>query len=180
MVLLYFTGFVWLDSAVALVFALMIIVTGYRILRSSIAGIMDEADLSLIREVVDFLNEHREENWIDIHNLRIIQYGSVLHMDFHLSVPWYLNVREAHRELDRIEQLIRSRFGESVELFIHTDACKEFSCRICSKKDCNVRQHPFEKRVTWNAENIASNNRHRIADAYAAGQQTGHTAEERD
>ena len=93
LILIYFTKLVWLDSIIALVYALIIIVTGYKIMRSSIAGIMDEADKKLLDEVVEYLNNSRTKNWIDLHNLRIIKYGAILHLDCHLTVPWYFTVR---------------------------------------------------------------------------------------
>ncbi|MFT3981451.1 MAG: cation diffusion facilitator family transporter [Ferruginibacter sp.] len=75
LIILYFTKTWWIDSAVAIVFALLIIYTGAKIIRSSIAGIMDEADEKLLEDLVKTLNRHRTENWIDLHNLRIIKYG---------------------------------------------------------------------------------------------------------
>ncbi|MEZ5031373.1 MAG: cation diffusion facilitator family transporter [Saprospiraceae bacterium] len=95
LILLRVTEIAWLDSAVAIVFGLIIFVTGYRILRRSIAGIMDEADEALLRELIAHLNEVRRESWVDIHNLRIIKYGSVLHIDCHLTVPWYFHVQQS-------------------------------------------------------------------------------------
>ncbi len=71
--LLYFTGYQWIDSAVAILFGLFIIYTGYRITRSSIAGIMDEADVQLLDRLVQVLNKNRREDWIDLHNLRVIR-----------------------------------------------------------------------------------------------------------
>jgi cation diffusion facilitator family transporter len=85
--LIYFTGKTWIDSVVAIIFALFITYTGYKIIRSSVAGIMDEADIDLLNQLVHHLNEHRRVNWIDLHNLRVIKYGGVLHMDCHLTVP---------------------------------------------------------------------------------------------
>jgi divalent metal cation (Fe/Co/Zn/Cd) transporter len=73
--IIYFTGKVWLDSAVAILFAFIIIYTGYKILRRSIAGIMDEADSELLKKLIALLNNNRRENWIDLHNLRVIKYG---------------------------------------------------------------------------------------------------------
>lgn len=162
LLLLYFTKWLWIDSAVACLFALIIIYTGYKIVRTSIAGIMDEADLQLLNNLVTLLNKNRRENWIDIHNLRIIKYGSTLHCDCHLTVPWYLNVNEAHIEIEALATLIRNEFGEAVELFVHSDGCKEFSCRICSKQNCMVRQHDFEKKIEWTIENISKDSRHKV------------------
>jgi cation diffusion facilitator family transporter len=156
LVLIYFTNIKWLDSAVAMGFSFMILYTGYKIIRASLAGIMDETDQALLVKLVKLLNENRKENWVDLHNLRIIKYGSTLHLDCHLTVPWYLNVHEAHREIDSLAEIVRKEFGESLELFVHSDGCLDFSCQICSKKECNVRKHPFEKRIEWGVENISS------------------------
>ncbi|MBM3162444.1 MAG: cation transporter [Chlorobi bacterium] len=160
--LLALTGMAWLDSAVALVFAVVILVTGYRILRSSLGGIMDEADSELLEKIVTLLQVSRRENWIDLHNLRIIKYGSVLHLDCHLTVPWYLTVREARKEINKLQRLIRQHFGESVELFVHTDACLRFSCSICMKQECAVRQGDFEQAVEWTVRNISRDCMHKI------------------
>ncbi len=159
-----YTGILWLDSVFALGFAFVIIYTGLKIIRSSLSGIMDEVDEALLKELVKYLNENRTANWIDLHNLRIIKYGSVLHLDCHLTVPWYLNVHEAHREVDALSQMIRSKYGDSVELFVHTDGCLEFSCKICTKDDCTVRKHAFLNKVSWDVDNISSNKKHGMND----------------
>ncbi|ABL64802.1 cation diffusion facilitator family transporter [Chlorobium phaeobacteroides DSM 266] len=162
--LLALTGLTWLDSAVALIFAGVILVTGYKILRSSLSGIMDEADTELLEKIVALLQSSRRENWIDLHNLRIIKYGNVLHLDCHLTVPWYLTVRESQKEINKLQRLIRKSFGESVELFVHTDACLNFSCSICKKADCTVRQADFEHTVALTVQNISRDCMHKIGD----------------
>lgn len=162
LVLLYFTQWSWVDSVVAMIFAVIIMVTGYRIIRSSVAGIMDEMDEELMKRMVETLNENRGPNWIDLHNLRIIKYGSMLHLDCHLTVPWYFNVHEAHREIDGLSNLVRQHYGESVELFVHSDGCLDFSCAVCDKKDCPERKHPFQKKISWTLGNISSNQKHTV------------------
>ncbi len=162
LVLLLFTNILWIDSAVAMIFALIILVTGYKIVRSSVAGIMDEADINLLEKMVNTLNKNRSVNWIDLHNLRLIKYGPTLHLDCHLTVPWYFNVNEAHHEIDALSGLVRQQYGESVELFVHSDGCMEFSCAICSKDTCTVRQHAFEKKINWTMENISMNHKHTL------------------
>lgn len=160
LVLLYYTKLLWIDSVVAIIFGVIIMITGYRILRKSIAGIMDEADSDLLSRMVTLLNKNRQVNWIDLHNLRVIKYGSVLHLDCHLTVPWYLNVHEAHREIDELAELVRKEFGESLELFVHSDGCLPFSCRICKKADCHERLNNFEQEITWTLDNISTNKKH--------------------
>ena len=161
LVIVLITGLYWLDKVIALLMSIFIIYNGYRIIRSSIAGIMDEADTELLKSFISVLNNHRHPNWIDLHNLRVIKYGSLLHIDCHLTVPWYLNVHEAHREIDALVELTRQKFGDAIEFFVHTDGCLPFSCSICIKDDCPVRQHPFTQRLEWTLTNVISNEKHR-------------------
>lgn len=160
LVLLFFTKMAWIDSVVAIIFGIVIMVTGYRILRKSIAGIMDEADTDLLGKMVEVLDKNRQENWVDLHNLRVIKYGTVIHLDCHLTVPWYLNVHEAHLEIDNLAELVRKEFGETLELFVHSDGCLPFSCRICKKVVCPERKNNFVKEISWTLENISTNKKH--------------------
>ncbi|MDQ3277785.1 MAG: cation diffusion facilitator family transporter [Bacteroidota bacterium] len=164
LLLISVTGQVWIDGVVAVCFGIYIIYTGYKILRVSLAGIMDEADMELLERLVDLLEKNRRANWVDLHNLRVIKYGNVLHVDCHLTVPWYLNVAQAHDEIDSLGGLIRGEFGESLELFVHSDGCKYFQCHICKKMDCPVRQHAFKKVIDWNLDNALQNERHGYRD----------------
>jgi cation diffusion facilitator family transporter len=160
--LLYFTHVQWIDSAVALLFSLFILYTGFKILRSSLAGIMDERDHELLSQLISVADKNRSSNWVDLHNLRIIKYGSVLHIDSHLTVPWYLNVHEAHSEIDKLGNIIRDQFGDSVEFFVHSDGCLPIGCPVCIKADCPVRHHTFTKRIQWTVQNVELNEKHNI------------------
>jgi cation diffusion facilitator family transporter len=160
--LMYFTKIYWIDKAIALAMSAWIMYNGYTILRKSLAGIMDEADMELLTRFIEEINIHRPANWIDLHNLRVIKYGALLHIDCHLTLPWYLNIHEGHREIDALSAMIKNRFGDAIELFVHTDGCLEFSCAVCTKTDCDVRQHPFQARLNWNMENVVSNQKHRM------------------
>jgi cation diffusion facilitator family transporter len=160
LVVLFLTKLAWLDSAVALIFSLLIIYTGYRIIRDAIRGIMDEADEELLKKMVELVQSKRNENWIDLHNLRIIKYGNTLHLDCHLTVPWYLNMHEAHDEISLLSRLVNENFGASVEFSVHTDGCLDFSCEICSKQDCQVRKKEFRRQLKWTVANISENHKH--------------------
>lgn len=164
LILISFTHQQWIDGTVAIGFGLFIIYTGYKIIRTSLAGIMDEADMELLEKMVDVTEQHRKENWIDIHNLRVIKYGNVLHVDCHLTVPWYLNINQAHVEINELTKLIQKNFGESLELFVHCDGCLYFQCHICIKQDCPVRQHSFKHRVDWTMDNALQNEKHSLKD----------------
>lgn len=162
LLLIIWTGQQWLDNVLAIIFGGIIIVTGYRILRKSIAGIMDEADYELLRKIIGFIGDHRKDDWIDLHNFRIIKFGSVLHIDCHMTLPWYYSVQKGHDIIDRIEQLVRQRFGAQAEMFIHIDPCNASSCLLCAMKDCDKRQQDFAHKVEWRMKNVLKNQQHRL------------------
>lgn len=162
LILMLFFQIYWLDKILALLMSVFIIYNGYTILRKSLAGIMDEADIDLLKQLVIKLNQNRKINWIDLHNLRVIKYGAKIHVDCHLTVPWYFNVHEAHVEVDDLNKLIQTEFADSMEMFVHTDGCLPISCSICTKSDCPVRQHPFRQKLEWTLSNIVSNEKHTI------------------
>ncbi len=165
LLLISFTNIYWIDKVVALLLSAFIVYSGYKIIRASLAGIMDEQDMELLKQIVETLNSNRKVNWIDLHNLRVIKYGSQLHIDCHLTVPWYITVDEAHVEIDSLINLIQPTYGNTIEFFVHTDGCRPFSCKICDKSDCPVRQHPLEKKVEWTLQNLLLNKKHRLETA---------------
>ncbi len=162
LIVIVFTHLLWIDKIVGLVMSFIIMYNGYKIIRKSLAGIMDEADMELLQKLVLVLNLNRRSNWIDLHNLRVIKYGSVLHIDCHLTVPWYMNVFEAHDEVDALVSLIKNEFGDAIEMFVHTDPCLDFSCNICTKEYCNVRRHVFNAKIEWTLKNIIADKKHKL------------------
>ena len=102
LILVYFTDLVWIDSVVALILGIYIITIGYKIIRKSLSGIMDEADPELLNKLATFLNQNRKKEWIDIHNVKIQQFGSRLHIDAHITLPWYFELRTAHDEMEDV------------------------------------------------------------------------------
>jgi cation diffusion facilitator family transporter len=161
--LIYITGYLWLDSVAALIMAFVIIYTGYKIIRRSISGIMDESDTAIINEIVVVLNEHRRSEWIDVHNMRVINYAGFYHIDCHLTVPYYINVNQAHALLDALTDMLRLHFKERVEFFIHIDGCVPKQCSLCSVQDCPNRQKAFNESMEWTYSNIVSNSKHGLS-----------------
>ena len=160
--LVLLTNYNGIDAIIAILMGLWIIYNGYKIIRESLAGIMDEADMALLENVIAELNKARDGKWIDLHNLRVIKYGALMHIDCHLTVPWYYNVNEAHFAVDDFSALIKNKFGDSVEFFIHTDGCMPFSCPICTIENCAHRKAPFKQKLDWTMENVLSNLKHQL------------------
>lgn len=160
LVVVMLTGVLWLDAVIAIGFGVFIAWTGFREIRKSLAGIMDEADFVLIEGIIDELEECRNPNWIDLHNLRVIKFGKLVHVDCHVTMPHYFTVQQAHDEIDLIEKTVSTKHPEGLEMFVHADPCLPSSCRVCIKHDCPVRVHPFEKRVDWSLDNVTLNRKH--------------------
>lgn len=158
---LWITGYAWIDSAVALVFSFWIVWSGYKIVRSSVSGIMDESDEKILHEIAGVLQKERLPEWVDVHNMRVINYAGFYHIDCHLTVPFYVNVHASHRILDALTEVLKKHFADRVEFFIHVDGCLDFQCAICSLPSCPERKQVFAQKIAWTAQNLTSNEKHR-------------------
>ena len=85
-----------------------------------------------------------------------------MHIDCHLTVPWFLNVNEAHQVVEDFTNLIKNKFGASIEFFVHTDGCMPYSCPICSVENCKERKAPLEQKLDWTIENVLSDLKHQL------------------
>ncbi|AZA52991.1 cation diffusion facilitator family transporter [Chryseobacterium sp. G0201] len=162
LVIVYFTKIYWIDSAVALIFGIYIIFVGYKIVRKSLSGIMDEQDPDLLNQIVAVLENNKKTEWIDIHNMKIQQFGASLHIDAHITLPWYYTLRDAHKEMENVIILLAKNTKRTVEFNFHMDDCRTVSCPVCQIKDCPVREREFVKRVEWTAENVTREVKHTV------------------
>jgi cation diffusion facilitator family transporter len=160
LLLINFTGFIWLDSALSVTVGLYICYSGYKLLRKSVGGLMDETDFEVIERVIDVLNKERKPEWIDIHNLRAQQYGHELHIDCHMTLPNYFDLNRVHQEVTLVDKLINEKAGVPTELFIHTDPCLPQCCHYCSMPNCPIRSEPKRLDIEWTMENILRNKKH--------------------
>ncbi len=160
LILIYFTKWVIIDSIISIVLAFVILYNGYQLLRKSISGLMDETDTSIVSEIVRILNLNRKEEWIDIHNLRVQQYGNDLHIDCHLTLPYYYDLNKMHDEVQALHDMIDNSTENNVEFFIHVDPCLPECCSYCRLKDCNVRSSVKTIDIDWNTVNILKNAKH--------------------
>lgn len=143
---LFFTKISWIDSALALIFGGIIIFTGISILRQTITGLVDHADEQLLGEMVTVLNEHRQPEWIDIHNTKIIKSGNYLYIDCDLTVPWYYTVEAGHNLGSQLKDVLNQKYGNRIQLTIHIDPCnitQTCKCEKCMLVKCPHRQKPF-------------------------------------
>ena len=160
--IVWLTNITLLDNFVAILFGLYILYTGYKIFKTSIAGMMDEIDMKIVDELVVELNKERRDEWIDVHNMRVLKFGRDIHIDCHLTLPWYNSLEESHAQVVLFEKLIQQKFTPQTEFFIHIDPCVEDSCGLCLMKDCAHRKHAFIKKVKWDADNLLHHAKHEL------------------
>jgi cation diffusion facilitator family transporter len=101
------TGWLVLDPVVALAVAANIVFTGGRIMRDSVAGLMDAAlppnELAALRELLD----RYAADGIEYHALRTRQSGARRFVSVHVLVPPEWTVQQGHDLLERIEADVR-------------------------------------------------------------------------
>jgi len=159
LLLIVLTNIVWLDSALSIVVGLYILYNGYKLIRKSVSVLMDEADFTVVTEVIDVLNKQRRDSWIDIHNFRAQKYGNDLHIDCHLTLPNYFDLVKVHEEVKLVDQLVNAQVTKT-EFFIHTDPCIPQCCHYCSMPNCPIRSEAKTEDIAWTLEKIIRNKKH--------------------
>lgn len=114
------TGWPILDPLLAGVVALNILWSGWKVMTSSLSGLMDEAvpdaTLTTIREIIS----DRATGAIEAHDLRTRHAGSATFIDFHLVVDGETTVTRAHEICDRIETSIKAKLPQA-QITIHVE-----------------------------------------------------------
>jgi len=160
LILIYLTGLNYLDSVLSIAIGLFIIYSGYKLVRRSVSGLMDESDFEIADEVISILNSNRKDSWIDMHNLRTQRYGPDIHIDCHLTLPYYFDLNKVHEEVSEVDAMMNSKVNSSIEFFIHADPCVPECCHYCRKDACPVRSAPKTRDIIWSIENVTRNKKH--------------------
>jgi cation diffusion facilitator family transporter len=160
LLLIHFTKILWLDSILSIAVGIYILITGYKLIRRSVAGLMDETDFIIVTDIVNLLSDQRRDEWIDIHNLRAQKYGSELHIDCHLTLPNYFDLNRVHEEVKLVDKLINTKAGITTELFIHTDPCLPDCCHYCSMPNCPIRSEAKTEEIPWTMDKVMRNKKH--------------------
>lgn len=137
----------WIDPAVAIVVALMILKAAWDLTRASARDLLDA---SLPEEDVAWISSYVCQRWPAVrsfHNLRTRKAGSYRFIDFHLVVDDHMSVGEAHALGDEIVSAIKQRFADA-RVQIHVEPC-DFACRESCATGCEV---PAEQRESVKAE----------------------------
>ncbi len=151
--LVIITKFQLLDPIFAIAIALNILITGYKLMRQSIGGLMAETDKDILKKIVDTILSDKKNYWIDIHQLRFWQSGDKIFIDFHLILPYFFTIKESHSEEDEIQNLLEQNFPNS-QIKIHFDYCLPELCKFCDYQKCTVRRSDKLISFNWNEEKL--------------------------
>src|SRR5262249_49256338 len=137
--------------------ALNIIISGTGLLRQSVSHLMDEADETVLRSIVEELQRTRRPEWIDLHHLRSWRSGDRHHIDFHLTLPRYWNLEQCHATETAVEDWLVEHLGGKGEALLHLDPCTPHHCPFCNVSDCPLRASALRSTPTWTVEMATGN-----------------------
>lgn len=148
------TGWMWIDSLIALSFGLLLAYTGWTLVRKSLSGLMDAEDMQMITQLGKLFYKQAFPGIIRIHHTRVIRSGRYHHVDAHIVVPEYWEVQKAHDETVRFENAVIKAYEFDGEMHLHLDPCRKAYCEICDLKECPIRKKPFVKRLEFTLDEL--------------------------
>jgi cation diffusion facilitator family transporter len=121
LILVDVTGAQWIDPVVALGVALVVVITGVRLLAQASRVLVDEslpaAEVELIRTAVaDFAGE----GVVGYHELRTRRAGSRRYVDLHLQFAAGTSLEDAHRVAHELQDVVAARLG-GADVLIHLE-----------------------------------------------------------
>jgi cation diffusion facilitator family transporter len=152
--LVWFTGKVWIDAVTAIIMALLLIRSAYMVMRNSMGALLDETDEETLTKLAQVLETHRFPGIIDIHQTRIIRAGRFHHVDAHVVVPEFWDVKETHHETVKFETAVVNEYPFDGEIVFHVDPCLQSFCANCELSDCSLRRKAYEKKKLISAKSL--------------------------
>jgi len=118
------TGLWVLDPLLALLVAGNILLMGFRLVRQSVGGLMDEGlspeEVGRIRKTIA---EALGGRALEVHDLKTRKAGNRAFLEFHLVVPGSMTVEEAHRLCDELERALEETFpGLAVTIHVEPES----------------------------------------------------------
>lgn len=114
------TGWLVLDPLLAALVAVNILWSGWRMVRESVGGLMDEAASPEVLARIKVLISEYADGALEAHDLRTRHAGRKTFIDFHLVVPADMRVAEAHEICDRVETALKQDV-EGAVVIIHVE-----------------------------------------------------------
>lgn len=112
--LVFATGWQVFDPGLAALVAINILWSGWRLVKDSVAGLMDEAVAPEILTRIRHVISTHAGGAIEAHDVRTRHAGRMTFIDFHLVVPSTMLIAEAHEICDRLEGALKAEIEDAV------------------------------------------------------------------
>lgn len=119
--LVQFTGWKGWDPVCAVLAGSKLLWTGWRLMRESFGGLMDEADLTVEKELRDLLDTGCATHALSYHNLRHRHSGRTHWVEFHLVFPDETDLGDAHEIATELEGQVAALLGHDVRVISHLE-----------------------------------------------------------
>jgi cation diffusion facilitator family transporter len=119
------TGWLVLDPIIAMLVALNIVWTGWRLMHQSARGLIDTAIPADERRQIELIFDHYRESGIEFHSLMTRQAGQRKFISVHILVPGEWTVQRGHDLLEVIEKEVRDHFHLPVTVFTHLEPVED-------------------------------------------------------
>lgn len=119
--LVQFTGWPYWDPLFAAAAALNILVSGLRLIRRSVSGLMDATDPAVHRAIEEMVSIETRKHGITHHNLRHRNIGDAHLVELHLDFPPDILLRDAHRVATDIEESLERNIHPAAQVITHLE-----------------------------------------------------------
>ncbi|MBC7467467.1 MAG: cation transporter [Bdellovibrio sp.] len=149
-----------IDAVISLCLGLLLAREAYKIVRVNSGALLDEADEELLEKLSLSLEQNRTAPVIDIHHLRMIRSGNFHHIDAHLVVPEFYDIKTVHDISNDFEKAVVTQYEFDGEFAFHTDPCHRLYCAVCRVEACPVREQAFKNLKPWTTQHIVAGPRY--------------------
>jgi cation diffusion facilitator family transporter len=118
------TGWQVLDPVLAALVALNILWAGWRLMKESVSGLMDEAVTAEVARRIRQVIATNAEGAIEAHDVKTRTAGRVTFVEFHLVVPGNMTVATSHEICNRVEAALTEAV-QGAEVLIHVEPEEE-------------------------------------------------------
>lgn len=119
--LIHWTHWLWWDPIAAVLAALNIFRVGYRLIRESLGGLLDETDPVVERRICDLLDREVAQRDLSYHNFRHRHSGRTHWVEFHLVFGDDLTIGQAHEAATEIEASVAALLHPNGRVISHLE-----------------------------------------------------------
>lgn len=144
LIIVKFTGFYWIDSALAALMGAFLAFTGFGLVKKSSKALLDQEDPELIQKLQASINKHQTPDIINTHDIRTLRSGRYTHVDIHFTIPEFYSLEKSHDLVDDFGKKVLNDLNLEGEFHSHLDPCRRQYCESCVLENCPVRKQSYK------------------------------------